>query len=321
MMSTDIAPLLADYTYLYGDSVIALTLPENLVPFIEFEPMTEFVENGNGTRTYKANFSTDYIYDLTAGNYVVDTFSSENGMDFIFVYGDYYSSVVDEYDVRQSICEVYDYCIEHYGKSPLIGREPFTLFLQSSLFQGGFAIHGVSVWCEDVMSPNTLSDPNKGANATEIFIHEMIHQWWGGLGALCEDDGLWSEEGLTVYSTYRLVKEKYGELYAKQYYVDAWKQSVDAQNRNFYNRHPEYLDRLPESYQEQIRVSNSSINMYQRMPLMILKAEELVGGEEEMDKILSRLYSDYCLRNGQQGISYKTFLDYCGLTEEDLELD
>ena len=139
---------------------------------------------------------------------------------------------------------------------------------------------------------------------------------------MCDDsDGLWSAEGLTVYSTYRLIKEKYGELYANQYYVDDWKRCVDEQDRNFYNRHPEYLEKLPESYQELIRVSNSDINYYKRMPLMILKAEELVGGEEKMDEILSKMYSDYNNVAEQYLVSYKTFLDYCGLTEEDLKLD
>ena len=114
------------------------------------------------------------------------------------------------------------------------------------MFGGGYALRGVSTWFETVLAPDTLSDTDKGASATEVFIHEMLHQWWGGLGLSCADEELWSSEGLTVYSTYRLVKEKYGELYAQQYYVDAWKEAVDEQNRSFYNRHPEYLDLLPE---------------------------------------------------------------------------
>lgn len=60
--------------------------------------------------------------------------------------------------------------------------------------------------------------------------------------------------------------------------------------------------------------------MYMRMPLMILKAERLVGGEEKMDKILRKMYAD---RESYQEtpFTYQDFLDYCGLKEEDLELD
>ena len=46
----------------------------------------------------------------------------------------------------------------------------------------------------------------------------------------CENDGLWSNEGVDVYTTYRLMEEKYGKLYAQQNYVDKWKTAVDEQD-------------------------------------------------------------------------------------------
>lgn len=98
------------------------------------------------------------------------------------------------------------------------------------------------------------------------------------------------------------------------------KEATDRQDRNFYNRHPEYLELLPELYQTQINNSNRSINWYHRMPLMILKAEELVGGEEKMDEILRRMYADRKLFQ-ENGFGYTDFLRYCGLTEEDLYLE
>ncbi|MDE7133282.1 MAG: hypothetical protein K2O65_16085 [Lachnospiraceae bacterium] len=317
---TDIVPFLADYGLDYGTVDFEVTLPNTLTPFLYFEPITKYVQNSDGTRTYSTILGDTYIFNFIVGNYVTDTFSS-NDINFRFVYGDVYRSAVEEYNVRQSICDVYDYCTEHYGKSPYTGRGLFTLFQLSSMKMGGYATQGSSTWFEDVISPNTLSDPNRGANATEVFIHEMIHQWWGGVGVWCEDDDVWSAEGLTVYATYRLVKEKYGELYAKQYYVDEWTKAVAEQDRNFYNRYPEYLEKLPEHYREQLSAANQQTNHYKRMPLMILKAEKLVGGEEKMDEILSRIYSDYYNRDGQYNVTYKDFLDYCGLTEEDLKLD
>ena len=323
LQHTDIAPLMKNYCL--GDRGVRfeITFPEYLTPFVEHEPLTDFTENLDGTRTYKTTYYSDYIYNFIAGRYLTDRFSSDESIEFRFIYGDIYQPIVEEYNVRQSICDVYDYCTKHYGKTPFVLEgKPFTLFQKSALSLGGYAVPGVSTWYEESISPSTLSDPNRGANATEIFIHEMIHQWWGGVGMWCdESDGIWSAEGLTVYSTYRFVKEKYGELYAKQYYVDDWKKCVDEQNRSFYNRHPEYLEKLPESYREQLNVSNQGFNKYKRMPLMILKAEELVGGEEKMDEILGKMYSDYNKVGEQYPVTYKEFLDYCRLTEEDLKLD
>jgi len=319
---TDMVPKLKNYGLGSRGVSFEITLPDGLTPFIAHEPLTEYTENGDGTRTYRTTLSSEYIFNFIAGNYVTDNFSSDEGIEFRFVYGDIYRSVVEEYGVRQSICDIFDYCTKHYGKpNSIVNGKPFMLFQISDIQKRGYAIEGVSTWFEESISPNTLNDPNKGATATEIFIHEMIHQWWGGVGMWCdESDGVWSAEGLTVYSTYRFVKEKYGELYAKQYYTDDWKKCVEEQDRNFYNRYPEYLKKLPDSYREQLSATNEGVNKYKRMPLMILKAEELVGGEEKMDEILSRMYSHY-KEVGQYPVTYKEFLDYCGLTEEDLRLD
>ncbi len=179
---TDIAPFLKNYGLAYGTVGLEVTMPDDLTPFIFFEPLTEFDENGDGTRTYKTRLDIDYIYNFVAGNYVMDQFSSSENINFNFIYGDIYSSVVDEYNVRQSICDVYDYCTRHYGRSPFTAEGVFKLFQRSSIDQGGFAVSRASTWSEDTITPNTLSDPNRGANAVEIFIHEMIHQWWGGVG-------------------------------------------------------------------------------------------------------------------------------------------
>ncbi len=321
LQNTDCIPSLGNY--IANKAELEVTLPDDLIPFINSErkQLTDFTDNGDGTRTYRTPLDTSFIYEFVAGRYVTDKFSSDY-YDFKFIYGETYRSAVEEYDVHQTICDVFDYCTEHYGKPHYIGGGSFTLFQLSSLTMSGYAVSGTSTWLEDAISPNTLSDRNRGINATEVFLHEMIHQWWGGVGMWCDDsDGVWSAEGLTVYTTYRIVKEKYGELYAKQYYVDNWKKYVDEQNRNFYNRHPKYLEKLPERYREQLSALNKSVNQYKRMPLMLLKAEELLGGEEQMDAVLKRMFTDYNSKGEQYALTYKEFLDYCGLTEEDLKLD
>ena len=130
---------------------------------------------------------------------------------------------------------------------------------------------------------------------------------------------VWSAEGLTVYTTYRMMKEQYGEAYAKQNYVDVWQKQVDDYYQNFYVRHPEYLERLPEQYRADIVNSLSSVRRYCEMPLKILKAEQLVGGEEEMDAILAKLFTRE-LDPTYPYLTYQDFLSACALTEEDLDL-
>lgn len=320
LSSVAIVPILENYyTGVDKAAVADITIPDNLTPFLNHALMKDFVDNGDGTRTWRVR-CPKYISDLTAGYYTIDNFQIGD-LEVDFAYGTAYEDIVRENDIQQTIIDILTYGSEHYGELFSADNNHLLLRQESAMYGGGYARRGVSTWFETVLAPDTLSDTDKGASATEVFIHEMLHQWWGGLGLPCADEELWSSEGLTVYSTYRLVKEKYGELYAQQYYVDAWKEAVDEQNRSFYNRHPEYLGLLPELYQAQIRSANKVINQYQRMPLMILKAEELVGGEDEMDEILRQMYMAREEYNYENDFRYADFLRCCGLTEEDLNLE
>ncbi len=242
------------------------------------------------------------------------------GLDIDFSYGKDYRKAVDKYQIREALAKVFEYCGEHYGALDQLKDNRLLLIQKSIMIMGGFAHPGICEWFETVLSPLTLSDPQRGASATEVFIHEMVHQWWGGFGLECDITDIWSDEGLTVYSTYRIARELYGELYAGQYYVEQWKQAVKQQERNFYYRHPEYLSVLPERYQAGLREKNEGTNLYMRMPLMILKAEQLVGGEKQMDRILKKMYQDRERYRDGKLFTYEDFLDYCGLEAKDLEL-
>ena len=81
----------------------------------------------------------------------------------------------------------------------------------------------------------------------------------------------------------------------------------------------ERLERLPEAQRLQISNSLSQMRQYCEMPLMILKAEELVGGEAAMDQILHALFNRE-LDPMYPYLTYEEFLDACGLTEEALDL-
>jgi aminopeptidase N len=212
------------------------------------------------------------------------------------------------------------YCDDHIGTLNTDETNRITIELVSSELDGGYAADGNAVIDESVLSAENLSDQKDGANGNETFMHEIVHLFLGDLGLPFDDDGLWSCEGMTVYTTYRIVKEKYGALYAKKYYSDVWEEVVKKQNNNFYLRNPGYLDKLPESYRNSILSSIGTDNRYCRMPLMLLKAEQILG-EEKMDAVIQELYArrnEYYMNGGC--CTFEDFLNAAGLEKEDLEL-
>ena len=301
-------------------AAIEITLPASMtaVPFGSSE--AEVVsENDDGTRTwrYEDNGAGGILY---AGDYVREDIEA-GGMTIEFYYGRKHQSVMEAAGAVDAVKAVVDYCTEHYGKLSFGSGETLKL-IQSRVAGGGYATDGASLLDEADFTANNLGDAVKGGGAGEVMIHELVHQWWG-LGNMfdtSDSTSPWSAEGLTVYTTYRIVKELYGEAYAREHYVDQWQQAVDDYYLDFYVRCPEYLERLPENVRLNISNSLSGMRQYCEMPLKILKAEELVGGEEAMDQILNSLFNRE-LDPMYPYLTYQEFLDACGLTEEDLSLD
>ena len=301
-------------------AAIEITLPASMtaVPFGSSE--AEVVsENDDGTRTwrYEDNGAGGILY---AGDYVREDIEA-GGMTIQFYYGRKHQDVMEAAGAVDAVKAVVDYCTEHYGKLSFGSGETLKL-IQSRVAGGGYATDGASLLDEVDFTANNLGDAVKGGGAGEVMIHELVHQWWG-LGNMfdtSDSTSPWSAEGLTVYTTYRIVKELYGEAYAQEHYVDQWQQAVDDYYLDFYVRCPEYLERLPESVRLNISNSLSGMRQYCEMPLKILKAEQLVGGEEAMDQILNSLFNRE-LDPMYPYLTYQEFLDACGLTEEDLSLD
>ena len=300
-------------------TTIEITLPASMIaiPFSSSEAEV-ISENADGTRTwrYEANSAGGILY---AGDYICEQIEA-GGMTIEFYYGRKHQAVMEAAKAVDAVKEVVDYCTEHYGSLSFGAGETLKL-IQSRVAGGGYAVGGASLLDEADFTIANLGDTNKGAVPGETFIHELVHQWWG-LGNMfdtVDSTSPWSAEGLTVYTTYRIVKELYGEAYAQEHYVNQWQQAVDDYYLNFYVRHPEYLEMLPENEQLAISNSLSQVRQYNEMPLKILKAEQLAGGEEAMDQILHDLFNRE-LDPMYPYLTYQEFLDACHLTEEDLNL-
>ncbi len=299
---------------------LELTIPEKLIPIVDHQLLTNDTQNNNDTKTWKVTDAKGFLAWITACDYANIEFQAV-GTTINLMYSKAYDQNIKKYDIPQAITDVMDYCTKHLGPLSFVDDGKLMMIQRASSIggDGGNAGDGWVEWSEFLFTEKNLSDPLKGASATEVFAHEIIHEWWGGLGVYSEDDGLWSDEGLDVYTSYRLMKEKYGALYAQKNYIDVWQSAVDAQNRGYYYRHPEMLHKLPAKYQAELSRQAETTNKYCRMPLMILKAEQLVGGEEEMDKILQSIQKKYALTGSL--FTYQDFLDICGLKARDLNLE
>lgn len=301
-------------------ATIEITLPAamTVIPFGASEAEV-VAEHGDGTKTwrYETNRAGGILY---AGDYVREEIQA-GGLTIDFYYGRKHQAVMEAAGAAEAVLAVMDYCAGHYGSLAFGDGERLKL-IQSRVAGGGYAVGGASLLDEADFTIANLGNAEKGGGAGEVMIHELVHQWWG-LGNMfdtSDSTSPWSAEGLTVYTTYRIVKELYGEDYAREHYIDQWQQTVDDYYLNFYVRNPEYLEMLPEQVQLAISNSLSQVRQYNEMPLKIWKAEQLVGGEEAMDQILHDLFNRE-LDPMYPYLTYQEFLDACGLTEEDLNLE
>ena len=303
----------------YYPTEMEITLPNAMTAIPFGSSRAEVVaEHEDGTKTWRwEDIGTGGI--LYAGDYVREDIQA-GGMTIELYYGRKHQDIMTQANAADAVRAVVEYCAAHYGTLSFGSGETLKL-IQSRIAGGGYAAGGASLLDESDFTAANLNRAEKGSGDSEVMIHELVHQWWGlgNMFDIPEPDSPWSAEGLTVYTTYRIVKELYGEEYARTHYIDQWQQEVDDYYLNFYVRHPEYLEMLPEA--ERLRISNSLSGMrqYSEMPLKLLKAEQLVGGEDAMDQILYDLFNRE-IDPMYPYLTYDEFLSACGLTEEDLNL-
>ena len=299
-----------------------IIIPEGLTPVMfDRGEITQGKKLNDGSVIWNLK-TTGYYMKVYAGTYVSEHIDAgKTQVDFY--YSQRQQEAMERMNVTQAHKDVFTYCTEKYGPLSFYGEDGSLKLIELNAYQGGgYAGNGASVMDENCFNEGDEKNKYKGASQSEVMAHEIIHQWWG-LGNMFESEDYndeWSSEGLTVYTTYRLMKELHGEEYAVENYVRLWEKTVEEYNNNFYVRHPEYLEKLPEKYRVEIANSLSGIKHYSLMPLKILKAEKLVGGEEKMDEILASLFQGET-NPSYPYLTYEAFLDACGLSKEDLNLE
>lgn len=297
-----------------------ITLPDALtvIPFGN-DPVKVLQEQADGTVTWRIQGDGPFEI-LYIGDYVREDIQSA-GLNVEFYYARKHQSIMKQAGAVQAIQQVIEYCTQRIGSLSFASDQGLKL-IESRISGGGYAADGASLIDESDFTMQNMADSQKGSSPAEVMIHELVHQWWG-LGCMFDPEGeqeIWSAEGLTTYTTYRIVKALYGEEIAQTHYIEQWQNEVKNYYNNFYVRHPEYLSALPEEHQAEISNSLRTVRQYSEMALKILKAEKLVGGEQAMDEILHDLFNRE-LDPAYPYLTYQDFLKACNLTEEDLSLE
>ncbi len=255
---------------------------------------------------------------IFAAEYMTRTFEA-GGLNIELKYFKKHDKSITDMDAVSVIKAAIDYFTETYG--PLIYSKSLTMLELPAYVSGGFAGGNMSAMdetsydAEGFLPAESLS-PDSGGGL-DVLVHEIAHQWWG-LATIPMQDGTsnWSAEGITCYSTYCFMKQYVGEEYANEHYLKKWQQGWDTYQNAFYIQHPEYLAKLSAGDVSRITGSFTDMQLYNIMPLMLLKGEQSLGGTETFQKKLSELYMTHL----GQPVTYDDFLAATGLTKEVIEL-
>lgn len=315
----DLAPTVRGCADVWDDTAafsMQIKLPKNFTP-VSDASVQQRTENADGSETWTFEKEGTDRMRLFAGDYIMEELEAgENAEPIEFYYSRKYQPRL-EGEAISLMEKAVAYCTETYGPRSQDRNGSFKIVQLTAFEFGGFASGNISGMGETYFSDVNLADREKGAGAADVLAHEIVHQWWG-LSAMFSDDEdeHWTDEGITTYTTYRLMAKIMGEEYAQKNYIEKWEATMADQSASFYRRNPQYLSRLPERYLGDINSSYSSTNMYDGTALMIYRAEQKLG-REALDDVLARLFTEGGTEMPPY-ISQGDFLAACGLSEGDI---
>lgn len=296
-----------------------LSMDNNLEPvFAKGKGEKGATVNGKTEWSFTGNTGTQNT-SIFAAEYMTRSFEA-GGLNIELKYFRKHDKSITDMDAVNVIKEAIDYFTKAYG--PLIYDKNLTMLELPAYVSGGFAAGNMSAMDETNFDaegylPTESLSPDQGGGI-DVLIHEIAHQWWG-LATMPIQDGTssWSAEGITCYSTYCFMKQYFGEEYVKERYLKAWQKGLNTYQNAFYIQHPEYLAKLSEEDVSNIMASFVNMSLYDIMPLMMQRGEEILGGTEAFQKKLSQLYMTHL----GQPITYDDFLNVTGLAKEAIELE
>lgn len=302
-----------------------VTMSDTLTPFVTGQIIYELAPLRKGCKTYR--FSTPVWRWLIAGDYNVEKFNV-GGLDVQFVYFREKAGLMRESMAADTLRDVIEYFTRRFGPLDFNGMPLVLLELDGSI-AAGWAMENISMFGETMfMNGAYKAAPGsanvEGGSGLGLAVHEIAHQWWGfgPSSVYTAEDGIspWSGEGLTCYSSYLYMKERFGKEYALSEYADLWQRNAHRLQNAFYMVDRENYARLAEPDALRVHYMYAGLTRYDLMPALLLKAESLTGGEDAFVARLSKMYME---RHGDftKPLDYETFLQELGLTKGVMTLD
>lgn len=292
----------------------SITAPEQLM--VVTPGILDAASENKGYKTWSFSLkSSRSDMALYAGEYVKkELVAADTNVEF------YYAPEHEEYiqskEVEDRIKEMIEYYSQTFGN--YYSKTLPLKIVESSIYKpGGHSTENIISISENMvnrkLSDTPTRDPRSSFNHDmEILAHEIAHQWWGS-AVEAEYDGLWSNEGLAVYSSYKYIEKMLSEEYSSFFYQmkrnslkrEGWYEKADFDKGKLSK---EIAFRL-----ESLMIKNK---LYNKMFVMLIEGEKKIG-EQDFLKNLSKIYSKYM----NKSINYDDFLNEMNISEEVLSLE
>ena len=123
-----------------------------------------------------------------------------------------------------------------------------------------------------------------------VIIHELVHQWWYGIVASNEAEEAWLDEGMTTYTTRKIMENEYG---ITGNIIDLWGVEISDENlTKFPYLASTKVDPIVKPSWEFASVASYGVNVYYKTSLVLDLLENLIG-KDKMDRFLEEYYNQY----------------------------
>lgn len=265
------------------------------------------------------SFSCDKLSDLslTAGRYgIFERNVSGTNVEFF-----YPLAASKEFESRGSdTLDIFSFFSEKFGP---LGRDSLKVVVTSGV-HGGTGIQAGNISCisEDCLTKKSNVDSSQASSSDTfaLLTHEIAHQWWGGgidasnensHNQIDKNHDEWSNEAFADFSTYLFLKNKFGKDYAENLLLKKWKEGANELNRNFYQRNPEYMNKLPMIPKYSVSLFLRGSKIYALAPLTVYNVYKHIG-EDNYFNSMKVIYKEYYNKKDKK-LSFSEFLNITGV--------
>lgn len=264
------------------------------------------------------SFSCDKLSDLSlkAGPYGIFE-RNVKGTNVEFFYP---LAARKEFESRGSdTLDIFSFFSEKFGP---LGRDNLKVVVTSGV-HGGTGIQAGNVSCisEDCLKKKSNKDLSTASSSDTfaMMTHEIAHQWWGGgidvsnsnsHNQIDKNHDEWSNEAFADFSTYLFLKNKFGKDYAENLLLKKWKEGANELNRNFYQRNPEYMNKLSMFPKYYVSLFLHANKIYALAPLEVYNVYNDIG-EDNYFNSMKVIYKEYYGKKNKK-LSFSEFLNITG---------